>query len=43
MPNMMVNGFKDKMLDRVKESKFGLMAQCTKDGGKKIKLMAKED
>jgi hypothetical protein len=43
MQDMMVTGSLEKILDKVKEGKFGQMVQCTKAGGKIIKLMEKED
>ena len=43
MQDMMVTGFQEKILDKGKEGKYGLMVQCTKAGGKIIKLMEKED
>lgn len=36
-------GFRVKILDKVEESRFGLMVRCMKVGGKIIKQMAKED
>lgn len=41
MQSTQVNGKKVLKLDMVREFKFGLMAQYTKDGGKKTKQMAK--
>jgi hypothetical protein len=43
MQDMMVTGSLEKILDKVKVGKFGQMVQCTKAGGKIIKLMEKED
>jgi len=43
MQDMMVTGSLEKILDKAKEGKFGQMVQCTKAGGKIIKLMEKED
>lgn len=40
---MMETGFLEKILDKVKEDKFGPMDQCMKAGGKIIKLMEKVD
>lgn len=36
-------GFKAKILDKVEANRFGLMARCTKAGGRIIKQMEKED
>jgi hypothetical protein len=43
MPGMMVSGSSEKISDRAKEDRFGLMDLCTKVGGKTTRPTAKED
>ena len=42
-PSLRANGKSAHRVDKAKESRYGLMAQCMRAGGRTIKLMAKED
>lgn len=43
MPNTTESGFKERILGRVKEDRYGRMGRCTKAGGKTTKPTEKGD
>lgn len=43
MPNTTESGFKERILGRVKEDRYGRMDRCTKAGGKTTKPTEKGD